>query len=769
MYNLTDRVSFLREVALNGKNDDIIFGQRDFYFYKGVLECGENASRLELVTSGIESVLRNVKPIIFEKELLAGYNYPISGDGSREFIIWSCNDDDLRKHFKNSMFNASETEWFINNRWKAEQRLEIPSSPKSKTLYGFHILYETEKDAELIEDIAAYGMCVTDNHSIIGYELLLKIGVEGLLEKIDRYEKQNGSSELYDCCRRVLHAFIDFAERYAAEAEHLAEKEDGERKTELLELARICRSVPRKPANSFREAVQSLCFGHILNTFEDHVNANSLGRLDQILYPYYKKDLESGLTTNESAYEIICCLWVKLYRGYDVQQSCVGGTDINGNSVVNELSYMMLDATEQLDFIRCLSVRFGKNTEKKFMQRALEVVSHVRKGVPFFFNDDVFIPALTNCGGISREDAVGYAHIGCVETTIPGKNNPHGVTARCNLLKALEYTLGNGRSLIRDDLCPGLETGPLENFETYEAFESAVKEQIGHLIRRTCVMTFLTKELGRYSPKPVKSVLTEGCIEKNRDFNCGGAKYDTYELMLIGVPNLADSLMVIKEYVFKRKKYTLVEIKNMLVNNFPDETVRLEFINKVPKYGNNIKEVDSIAADMLNFSCGYIEDMSKELGIIFHAQPFSFLWLFHFGAASAASADGRKRGEILAYSMSPMQGRDCSGFTALIHSLCSLPTRRTPGSISAIVEVDPLLFTDANLPLFADIMLAAAGMGLSNVQFNITDAETLIDAQKHPEKHRNLAVRVSGFSQRFDYLGKEVQDFVIARTKHRTL
>lgn len=233
--------------------------------------------------------------------------------------------------------------------------------------------------------------------------------------------------------------FVCFANggKYAAETERLLKANDNAYNDEdLRKIIKICKKVPRYPAQSFAEAVQALWFAHIINTWEDTINANSLGRLDQILYPYYRHDIETGVITKEEAFEIICCLWIKLYRDFDVQQSCVGGTNPDGTSAVNDLLYFMLDATEQLDFVRCLSVRFSSSTEKKFMKRALEVVGYVQKGVPFFFNDDVMIPALIG-KGIKKEDAYNYTQLGCVETVIPGKTNPHAVTGETNLLKAI--------------------------------------------------------------------------------------------------------------------------------------------------------------------------------------------------------------------------------------------------------------------------------------------------------------------------------------------
>lgn len=452
-----------------------------------------------------------------------------------------------------------------------------------------------------------------------------------------------------------------------------------------------------------------------------------------------------------------------------MQQSCLGGTAPDGRSLVNELSYMMLDATEELNFIRCLSVRYSQNTEKGFLKRAMEVVGHLQKGVPFFFNDDVLVKALMD-KGISREDAYDYTQIGCVETVIPGKSNPHAVTGETNLLKAVEYVFGNGCSLVHPQWKVGVETGDLSKFTTYELFYEAVKCQVENILDITCSKVKKCREASVVnSPKPYKSLLTEGCMESGRDFNDAGAKYDYYQMMLCGVPNLADSLMVIKRFVYEDRKYTLQQMKDILLKNYPDESVRQEFINKVPKFGNDVDEVDYIAADIINFSCDVLERFSEKYQLSFHAQPFTFIWMVEHGMNSAASPDGRRKGENIAYSVSPMLGRDFNGLTALLNSIAKLPADRTPGTTSAIVEVDPKLFTDRNIDILTDILLTSSARGLCNVQFNTIDVDTLINAQKHPEHYNNLAVRVSGFSQKFNLLSPELQNHIIGRTKHKCL
>lgn len=226
---------------------------------------------------------------------------------------------------------------------------------------------------------------------------------------------------------------------------------------------------------------------------------------------------------------------------------------------------------------------------------------------------------------------------------------------------------------------------------------------------------------------------------------------------------------ILTTMVFEEKRYTLEEIVSQLKQNFPDEAIRLDLLNHAPKFGNDIDEVDAIAVKVTDYCCDCLARMDEKYGLSFHAQPFTFLWMIDDGQMTAATPDGRRAGEPVAYSVSPMQGRDFNGMTSLMNSISKFPTTKTPGTTSAIVEADPMLFTDANIDCFVDMLLVSGQRGISNVQFNVTDAKTLMEAQKHPDKYRNLAVRVSGFSQKFVLLDKQLQDHIIGRTKHKCM
>lgn len=776
---LSERCARLREDAVNVKSHSIpVTREWLLHFYKGALEAPalpENAAPAQinarLIAGGTAGVACGARPYIFDGELIVGHNY---GEDEAGFLPPEAQQVLLEKAdvpqpeiasvlAQRREYDARRIVNYIQGDWGVctdENGVLHPIGTEKAFVH-------TEQERIAAVEMAAMGYNICANHTVLGYEQVVKLGYEGLLAYVDACAAKNGDSPFYEDLRILCRAGCALGEKYAAKARELAAGEkDPARKAELECIAQVCARVPAKPARNFREAVQSLWFAHMMNTWEDGINANSVGRLDQIFAPYYEADIAAGILTKEQAFELICCLWIKLYRDYDVQQSCVGGTNADGSSAVNELSWMMLDATEAMDFVRCMSVRYSAKTDKAFLCRALEVVGHTQKGVPFFFNDDVMIPAL-EAAGISHEDACNYTQIGCVETVIPGKSNPHAVTARVNVLKALEYALFDGKSWFFADAAPGLATGAPKTLDTYEKLVAAVKTQMKHLLRMAVTMTVRTMPLAAASePRPYKSLLTEGCAENGKDFNEQGARYDYYQTMLVGLPNLADSLTVLRQVVYEQKQYTLPQIIGMLQNNFPDETVRLKLVNKVPKFGNDVTEVDMTAAEMMEFACDELAVLSKELGYAFHPQPFSYVWMIGHGLATAASPDGRRKGEILAYSVSPMQGRDMGGFTALINSLASLPTKKAPGTTSAIVEADPQLFADRNIPYFADVLLAGAQKGLSNVQFNVVSAETLLDAQAHPEKNRNLAVRVSGFSQKFNLLDKSLQDHIIHRTKH---
>jgi pyruvate-formate lyase len=366
-------------------------------------------------------------------------------------------------------------------------------------------------------------------------------------------------------------------------------------------------------------------------------------------------------------------------------------------------------------------------------------------------------------------DARDYAAIGCVEITIPGKANPHAVSNRINLLKCLELALNDGRSTISGETL-GPATGDPAAMSCLEDLIAAYEQQVTYAVHSMCRETLrLWMKQTLTAPMPYKSLLTEGCLASGRDFNDRGARYDYHESMPMGIPNVADSLAAIEQLVFREGKLSLADLVDELRQDFPHETVRLALRNRAPKYGNDNDGVDALAARVFRHYCDLMREVSETYQMPFFAQPFTFLWLVDAGQRTGATPDGRRRGENLAYSISPMQGRDCQGLSAVINSLSKLPQHMAAGSTSAIVEAEPILFAGENLEHLVTLLQTAIAKGVGQLQFNVVTAETLQRAQAEPDKYRNLAVRVSGFSQRFCLLSQEIQDHIIARTKHSRL
>jgi formate C-acetyltransferase len=718
----------------------------------------------------LAQAIRQSAPIVHEGELLVGYNF--SGGDDQQWLemagAWPSGVDRARLAA------------YLSQGPLSQEQIQATLSILDDSMGPVPAAGSVPEPEPLAIKAPAEGLywcqATAYNHTVVGYARVLDQGFLGLADEVrERLAALDSASEDDRRASTVLESMLVLAEAAAEIGERYADRvraqrqacRDARRKDELAALETVLRQVPARPARTFHEALQSLWFAHIINTWEDGINANSLGRLDQVLYPYYRHDLDAGRLTREEAFELLCCLWIKLYRDYDVQQVALGGVDAEGCDAANELTYLMLDVTEALGFVRCLSVRLHKGSPRRLLRRSLELVGQ-GQGIPFFFNDEVLVPALVD-HGIALRDARDYAAIGCVEITIPGKANPHAVSNRINLLKCLELALYNGRCMTTGEML-GPATGDPSAMTCLEDVIAAYERQVAHAVHSMSRETVrLCLDRRQTAPMPYKSLLTEGCLASGRDFNDRGARYDYHESMPMGIPNIADSLAAIDRLVYTESKFTLSELVDELVQDFPHESIRLALLNRAPKYGNDDDTVDALAARVFEHYCELMREVSETYGMTFLAQPFTFLWLVDAGQLTAATPDGRRQGENLAYSVSPMQGRDFRGLSALINSLAKLPQQMAAGSTSAIVETEPVLFSEENLDHLVTLLQTAVAKGVGQLQFNVVNEETLRKAQAEPEKYRNLAVRVSGFSQRFCLLSKEIQDHIIARTKHARL
>ncbi|MEI8197216.1 MAG: pyruvate formate lyase family protein, partial [Phycisphaerae bacterium] len=498
------------------------------------------------------------------------------------------------------------------------------------------------------------------------------------------------------------------------------------------------------------------------------INANSIGRLDQILFPYYHADITAGRLKRQQAVEIMAELACKLYLDYDVQQITLGGVDRQGNDAVNDLSYVILEATRNVEFIRCLSVRLGRNSPVKFVRAASALIIR-GGGIPFIFNDDCLIPALER-RGITREDARGYAPIGCIETTIPGKANPHAVSGWFNSAKCLELALFGGKDP-RSGTQLGPPTADLTQIKSFDELYQAYTAQVETLARRM-VYGCNRGELAQreHAPLPCWSVLTDDCIARGRDITDGGAVYNYHSVAFLGTANTADSLAAIRKLVFQEKRIEPAELLQAMRLNFQGfEPLRQRLLQHAPKYGNDNVDVDELAARVCRDFINLMDSMRSPLGGKYFVHLFSFLLNVEFGKAVGAMPDGRRSGEPLAYSLSAHPGRDERGVTALLSSLARLPHDEAAGATAAIIELDPVMLEGPQgLQRLTQLIQTAMALKIGQVQWNIITAERLLQAQQDPEHFGNIPVRVSGFSQRFKLVGKELQDHIIARTKHRS-
>jgi len=622
-----------------------------------------------------------------------------------------------------------------------------------------------------------FGWGYSLNHSVRDYAKVLRIGFEGIRREIEGAMQSLDWKRPEDIRRRlflqsalkVAVAACEMGRRYADAARGLAEKaECPNRRAELLRIAETCDQVPAKPARNFREALQALWFAHMLTFWEDHLNANSIGRIDRILWPCHERDVRENGLTREQAIELLHCFHLKLYQTYDVQQATVGGQRPDGSDATNDLSYLVLEAIRSLGLIRCQSVRVCKTTPMPLLRLAADLVAE-GGGVPFFFNDDAIVPALVG-KGIPIEDARDYAIIGCVEITIPGRAFPHAVSHMMNVAKCLELALHNGFDphIARQ---VGPRTGDPAGFTSFEQLWDAYKAQLEHWAEWAAYWSNCG-ELAQedLDPLPYLSILTSDCIERGLDIAWGGARFNYHSTCAIGIPNVADSLAAVRRLVFEQQAVSMAELLEAMRANFEGhEPLRQMLLHRAPKYGNDDPSVDEIAGDVARHYCETMHNLRSVRGGRFHAHLFSFIWhVSPCGKGTGALPDGRKAGEPLAYSLSPMQGRDFQGLSAVFNSLARIPHHLAAASSSAIIEVDPKLLEGEGRERFVEAIRTALDKGVGQLQFNVVTAETLQKAREHPEQYQNLAVRVSGYSYRFCLLDPDMQDHIICRTKHRS-
>ncbi len=607
------------------------------------------------------------------------------------------------------------------------------------------------------------------------------------IEKLDFYNDPDAFNkrEQLTAMNIVADAIIAFAERYAQKAKHLVNKElNLKRKRELEKISEICSRVPARAPRTFWEALQHYWFIH-LGVITEYNTWDSFnpGRLDQHLYPFYNDDIANGILTQEDAYELLQAFWVKFNNqpappkvGVTAEESntytdfCninIGGLKEDGSDGVNEMSYMLLDVIEEMRILQPSSnVQISKKTPDKFLQRALEIVK-TGFGQPSIFNTDAIIQELTRQGK-SIIDARNGGASGCVESGAFGKE-AYILTGYFNLVKILEITLHNGFDPLTKKQI-GLKTGDPTTFNTFHDFFKAYTIQVKHFVDIKIKGNQIIERIWAENPAPFLSILIDDCIKNGKDYNDGGAKYNTSYIQIVGMGSITDCLISIKYNVFDEKIITMEKLLNILENNFRGyEAIHQKLLYKTPKYGNDDDDADSITTQVFEIVYDAIDNRPNTKGGVYRINLLPTTVHVYFGQVTGATPDGRNAYTPLSEGISPVQGMDIKGPTAVIKSAGKIDHLRTGGTLLNQKFTPHFLSDDNRINKLGHLIRAYFEMNGHHIQFNVVSADILRAAQKNPEKYRNLIVRVAGYSDYFVDLGLILQNEIIKRTEHTAI
>lgn len=616
--------------------------------------------------------------------------------------------------------------------------------------------------------------------------LWLRLGPQGLMLKAREKLNQcaQDQKEFYECVILVLEGACCFMKRYHHYIMNMIGTVEDEYQESLQKVAQICFDLSKRPPESFHEAVQSLWFLFVILHMESNASSFSPGRMDQYLYPYYQKDIEAGIMSQQDALEILECLWLKFnqivylrnqnsakyFAGFPIGFNiAVGGVDEEGRDTYNELSLLCLKAQYHLGLPQPnLSVRLNKNTSHELYQEAIKVVAK-GSGMPQFFNDEAIIQSMVDDLGIEIKDARNYAIVGCVELTTHGNNLGWSDAAMFNLNKALELTLNNGRCLLTQEQI-GLDLGNLETYKTFEELENAFQKQIDYFIDEMMKAEVIVEKAHQDClPTAFLSTVIDDCLEKGLDVTQGGAKYNLSGIQMIQVANLADSLAAIKKLVYDEKMITQQELLKALQNDFQGyEMTQLLLLNKVPKYGNDVKWVDELGAQWAGYFRERMKDYTNYRGGPYHTGMYTVSAHVPMGENLGASPDGRNALSPLADGgLSPVYGRDLSGPTAVLKSVSRMKNSYTTNGGLLNMKFLPEFFnTQLGMNKFESFLRAFVDLEVPHIQFNVVRREDLIDAKKHPKQHQSLTIRVAGYTAYFVELAGKLQDEIIERTSY---
>ena len=583
----------------------------------------------------------------------------------------------------------------------------------------------------------------------------------------------------------VCDAMIRYAERYAERLEELAaEEKDPVRKKELEKMAAICRRVPAHAPTTVHEALQHYWFIHLgvvteLNPWDSF----NPGRLDQSLYPLYKKQLEEGTVTQEEVYEMLQSFWVKFNNhpsppkvGVTAEESntytdfClinVGGVKEDGSDGVNEMSYILLDVIREMRLLQPSSmIQVSKKNPDRFIRAAVEIIK-TGFGQPSVFNTDALVQEMLRAGKDVR-DARNGGCSGCVETGAFG-TEAYILTGYFNLPKILELTLNDGFDK-RTGKQIGLKTGTATDYRTYEELFAAYKAQVQHFMRiKLTGNNIIERIFMKYMPVPFLSVLIEDCIRNGKDYMCGGARYNSSYVQGVGLGSITDMLTALRYHVYDKKTIAMETMEKALANDFKGfEELQYQLVYHTPKYGNDDDYADEQEVQVFDMYYDVLSGHKSPRGAEYRVNMLPTTCHVYFGKVTGATPDGRNAWKVLSEGISPVQGADTNGPTAVIRSAAKIDHIKTGGTLLNQKFTPSLLSTEEGCNNLVHLIRAYFRMDGHHIQFNVVDADTLREAQKHPEDYRDLIVRVAGYSDYFNDLGEDLQNEIICRTEQTT-
>ncbi len=582
----------------------------------------------------------------------------------------------------------------------------------------------------------------------------------------------------------TIDAILLLADRYADKVKELAGAEnDPVRKAELKAIESVCRRVPANAPTNFWEALQYYWFVHLAVITElNPWDAFNPGRLDQHLYPFYKKGVEDGSLDRTKAEELLECFWVKFNNqpappkvGVTAAESSTytdfanintGGLRPDGSDGVNDLTHLILDVIDEMRLVQPSSnIQLSRKNPDEFLKHACRVICKGR-GQPSVFNADMIVEELIRQGK-SVEDARSGGASGCVETGAFGKES-YILTGYFNLPKVLEITLFNGTDP-RTGKRIGVETGDPSQFTSFNELQIAFQRQLRHFIEIKLRGNNVIERLYADSmPVPFLSILIDDCVKKGKDYNNGGARYNTNYIQGVGIGTITDSLSAIRHHIFEEKTILMSELLRMMTANFEGlEKTRLLLVNKSPKYGNDDDRADDLMRWVFDEFYNVVNGRMNTKGGVYRINMLPTTCHVYFGSVTGATPDGRRAWAPLSEGISPVQGADRKGPTAVLKSAGKMDHVRTGGTLLNQKFTPHLLENEKGIDNLSHLVRSYFTLGGHHVQFNVVNAQTLRDAQAHPEQHRDLIVRVAGYSDYFCDLGKSLQDEIIARTEHQ--